>query len=432
MLAALGILLAAIPVLGVGWLREHDASSARTREATAYRLAFHAAELRDTDPATARDLAAAAFKIHPDDHTRGQLTDVLVWWWNRQLPTDLPSGVALSADGLRALAGSSVMDLTTWLGGKYEMNGPIAALEDYPSELSADGRTATTTDDEDRVTTWDLSDPAKPVRGGTLRGAPVDALALSGDGRLAVAGDRDGNLAVWDLSDISRPERLSVTKAGNFGFYDIAVDSGGTKAVVANRVGAVHVWNLRDPADPVESADLSSPTGTQTPVAMTPDGRTVLAGRKSELDLWRLDDGSPPVQLAEFEVPLEYVENLSLTSDGKTALISGAYRSAFVWDLSDPADPARLLELNGEDREISSAALSADGGIALTSGATGSTLWDLRDLAEIAADPGEWFCEGPRTVKIGQDDWNRYVGDADLPEFRSYDEDGYEFCHQSF
>ncbi|MEV4182050.1 WD40 repeat domain-containing protein [Streptosporangium canum] len=438
------VLAVLLVVAGLVWKRERDRGSAQERVALAHGLALHAAELRDAAPGTARDLGLAAVKVHSDGQTRAGLIDTLVGERGDELTPDASSEVALSGDGRIALTGAgdevSVWDLTTWLDPKaVEKSDRIAALKDHKEDvgavaLSFDGRTALTGGDEGVTIVWDLTDPAKPIRTAALAGRKnaEDAggvrAALSRDGRTAVIADDDGDVTVWDLTDRSRPVRLSVTRAPTSPvFRDLGLSADGGVAVTVDNDGAVTVWDLSDPSRPVKSADRALPAKSAE-MAMSADGRAVLVGNAHRAGLWNLADRSRPVSTAVFDVPLADMYDMALTSDGKTALLAGPSDSAILWDLSAPSRPARLAALKGYAREIDSVALSADGGIALAAGPGGVSLWDLRDLAEVAADPERVACRGNTNAEIDKADWARYAGGADWSDYGGEGSDSLAVC----
>ncbi|MEV4249249.1 WD40 repeat domain-containing protein [Streptosporangium canum] len=435
----LAVLLAvSLVAAGLVWKRERDRGAAQERVALAHGLALHAAELRDAAPGTARDLGLAAVKIHSDGQTRAGLIDTLVGERGDELTPDASSEVALSGDGRIALTGAgdevSVWDLTTWLDPKVvEKSDRIAALKGHKEDvgavaLSFDGRTALTGGDEGVTIVWDLTDPAKPIRTAALEDAGGVRAALSRDGRTAVIADDDGDVTVWDLTDRSRPVRLSVTRAPTSPvFRDLGLSADGGVAVTVDNDGAVTVWDLSDPSRPVKSADRALPAKSVA-MAMSADGRAVLVGNAHRAGVWNLADRSRPVSTAVFDVPLADMYDMAWASDGKTALLAGPSDSAILWDLSAPSRPARLAALKGYAREIDSVALSADGGIALAAGPGGVSLWDLRGLAEVVADPVRAACRGNPSAEIDKADWARYAGGADWSDYGREGSDSLAVC----
>ncbi|WP_182900263.1 WD40 repeat domain-containing protein [Microbispora sp. H10830] len=437
--------LLAVPwgVTGLVWKREHDRASVQERIALAHGLALHAAELRDTAPAMARNLGLAAVEIHSDEQTRAGLIDTLVGMHSDVLSPDASGEVVLSDDGRIALAGGDelgVWDLTTWLEPKIvDKADRIAVLKDRReglsmTALSGDGRTVLTGGGVGDTVVWDLTDPAKPIRVAALVGGKnaedansVRAMALSRDGRTAAIADLGGDLIMWNLTDRSHPARLSVAKLRSSSVVrDLRLSADGGIAVISYdglfNNGAVAIWDLSDPSRPVKSADLGLPAGKYArATVMDADGHVILVGNAHRAEIWNLDDRSHPVRTAALDVPFTDLYGMAVTSDGKTALLAGPSDSAILWNLSDPYKPARLAALKGYTREINSVALGADGEVALAAGPGGTYLWDLRGLAEVVADPERAACRDNPGTEISKADWARYTGGADWSDYKGED-----------
>ncbi|SFL05876.1 WD domain-containing protein, G-beta repeat-containing protein [Streptosporangium canum] len=431
-------------VAGLAWKREHDRVSAQERVALAHGLALHAAELRDADHSTARNLGLAAVKIHSDGQTRAGLIDTLAREHSSEFTLEASSEVALSGDGRIALTGHgdevSVWDLTTWLDPKIveKPSDRVAALKGHKENvgavaLSFDGRTVLTGDDDGTTIVWDLTDPAKPIRMAAVvnkRDAEyansVEAVALSRDGRTAMIAGSDGDVTAWDLTDRSRPARLSMTAHAS-SIRDLGLSADGAIAVTVENKGTVTLWDLTAPSPPVKPADLALPAKSVA-AAMSTDGRVVLVGNARQVGVWNLDDRSRPVNAAVFDVPLADMYDMALTFEGKTALLAGPSDSAILWDLSAPSRPARIAALKGYSQEINSVALSADGGIALTAGPGGVSLWNLKDLSEVVANLEYAACLGHTGAEISKADWARYAGSADWSDYGEEDWDTLAVC----
>ncbi|NUO99001.1 MAG: WD40 repeat domain-containing protein, partial [Nonomuraea sp.] len=261
------VAVALLAFTGWGWWHEHDTSKAAARVALAHRLALHAAELRDSDPRTARALGLAAVKIHADAQTRAGLTNTVLAWDRESLGVDGVDEVALSGDGRVALAvGHDRAQVVTLASGRTRTLGERKALVRV-SALSPDGRTALVGEDGGATTVWDLDDPGHPVRRGTFHGRAT-ALTLTGDGRTAAVGGSDGTMTVWDLTDRAHPVRRSVTEIAEGRTEDLAMSADGRTAVTANEDGPVTVWNLADRARPARIGALSPSIHTATALAL--------------------------------------------------------------------------------------------------------------------------------------------------------------------
>ncbi|MGW2157907.1 WD40 repeat domain-containing protein [Nonomuraea sp. NPDC001699] len=434
----LAMVLALCLVLGVGaggfaWKREHDKASSQERLAVARLLALHAAELRDTDPVKARKLGAAAVALHADEQTRAGLTDTLLMWRRAHLAEPTPTGVqamALSADGRIALTkgtdGVSVLDLRTWLDPditeKADRLAVLKGLEEVTAvALSADGRTALIGGDDGSAIVWDLTDPARPVRGTTLegraKGGAARKIALSGDGRTALVADDDGDLLVWNLADRSRPVRSSVIEAGHDGVQDLALSGEGRTAVTVGERGSTVVWNLADPKHPVRSADPAFPGSLTEALGMSGDGRIALVAGAERVRAWDLHNPADPGETGGMDVP--DVTQIALTPDGRRALLGTSLGDGFLWDLSRPARPVRLAALKGNTEDVDAVALSADSRVALMADPyRGIFLWDLHDLDRVMADPlGAMCSQAGGGDPLTWEEWTRFAGDADWTRY---------------
>ncbi|YCK38923.1 WD40 repeat domain-containing protein [Actinomadura sp. ATCC 39365] len=434
-LPVLAVLLAvALACAGTAWWREHGQARDRERVALAHGLALHAAELRGDDPVKARDLGLAALGLHADDQTRAGLTDTLLLGRRDDLWLRGPGGAwhaELSGDGRVGLvAGNGKAEVWQLGSGRAViLDGPEGAVE--APALSHDGRTALTGGDDGATTVWDLTDPAHPARRATLPGVaakgPLDdvqAVAVSRDGRVAAVADFAGNLLVWDLTVRDHPARRSVTAVHDSPTADLDLSGDGRTAVTTADDGPVTIWNLADPAHPVKAAELTPAIHTGTAAALSGDGRVLVVARRdpgadwrSQAEVWTLGDPARParpVRTAVIVMPPADMLDVALTPDGGTALLAGSNGNGSLWDLSVPSRPVRLAGLRGYPSEVRGVALSDGARSALLAAPESTTfsLWDLHDLRQVVADPGQVLCDGGSRM-LSRADWDRYTGGAD-------------------
>ncbi|NUR93076.1 MAG: WD40 repeat domain-containing protein, partial [Nonomuraea sp.] len=425
------VAVALLAFTGWGWWHEQDVSKSAGRVALAHRLALHAAELRDRDPGTARDLGLAALEIHADRLTRAGLTSTILAWEQKGLDADGADQVAVSGDGRLALAtGFDQAQVVIRASGDTRVLGERKGFVRV-SALSSDGRTALVAEQGAATTVWDLDDPWHPVRRGTLRGKAA-SLALTRDGRTAAVGGAEGTMNVWDLTDRARPLRRSVTAISGGDTEEVALSADGRTAVTSNDHGPVTIWDLPDPAHPVKAGELSPAIHTATALALSADGRTLVVARldpgerwKSQAVVWTLagpasaastapsGDPARPVPVASIEPFDAEITDVDLSADGRTALVVESEGGGSLWDLSEPSGPVRLAALPRWPVDPAGGALSADASIALTAGADGSGVsrWDLRRLRETAAHAARSLCEhGGRSMTRAN--WDRYTGGA--------------------
>ena len=109
-------------------------------------------------------------------------------------------GVAVSADGRRAVSASGDKTLKVW---DLETGCPLHTLEGHSNDVcgvavSADGRRAVSASKDKTLKVWDLETGRTLL---ILKGhrRQVNGVAVSADGRRAVSASKDKTLKVWDL-----------------------------------------------------------------------------------------------------------------------------------------------------------------------------------------------------------------------------------------
>jgi WD40 repeat protein len=309
--------------------------------------------------------------------------------------TNPVKAVALSADGKRAIAGSDSGEysldhtLRVW---DLESNEAPRVLKGWRTEwrgtqgtinavaLSADGKRAVLGSSpslhDDTLRVWDL-DSDQPPR--TLEGhkAGVNSVALSADGKRAVFGSEDHTVRVWNL-DSSRSAQ--VLEGHTQPVNAVAVSADGKRAVSVSydrfRFGSededytVRVWDLEGKQRPPNLEVLTNPVNA---VALSADGRRALSFSGDAAGVWDLESNQPPLLL---EGAASFVRAAALSADGKRAVFNSR-RDLLVWDL-ESNQPPRVLE--GHTDSVWSVALSADGRRAV-SGSSDFTIrvWDLEN-----------------------------------------------------
>ena len=156
----------------------------------------------------------------------------------------------------------------------------------YGVAVTADGRRAVSASGDNTLKVWDL-ESGQELR--TLAGHsdPVYGVAVTADGRRAVSASGDNTLKVWDLESGQELRTL----AGHSAFVSgVAVTADGRRAVSASGDNTLKVWDLESGQ---ELRTLAGHSDYVSGVAVTADGRrAVSASRDNTLKVWDLESGT--------------------------------------------------------------------------------------------------------------------------------------------
>jgi len=242
-----------------------------------------------------------------------------------------------------------------------EHGGPVKGVA-----VSADGRRALTASFDYSVILWDLQAGA-PLAHLYGHDAPVNDIAfLPGD--RAISASDDGTLAIWDLAGERRTARLT----GHSGkVAAIATTPDGRRAASAGWDRTVRVWDLETGAQVFELAARDNVNAVQ----FSPDGKKILAGNSDgSIQIWRAADGS---QLAVLNGHDFAVTALDLSADGRLAVSGSVDETVQLWD---PEQGERALTLFGHVGPVLTVALSADRALVASGGIDGTVrVWRRGD-----------------------------------------------------
>jgi WD40 repeat protein len=237
---------------------------------------------------------------------------------------------------------------------------------------------------DNTVRLWDIGNPANPSQLFTLIGhtnGGVLSVEFSPSGNILASGGSYGEVILWDTSQPDAAPQLA-TLPGEALIFGLAFSPDGNTLAVGDWNGQVVLWNISDPRTPVHITDLSGHGAGVTSVAFSPDGKLLASGREdSNIILWDVSNLASSQQLATLFGHNEQVADLMFrsTSEGDTYLISGSWdKTVILWDVSQPRTPSQLSVLSGHIHGIEDLALSPDGQ-QLASGSDDWTvvLWDI-------------------------------------------------------
>ncbi|WP_165396528.1 WD40 repeat domain-containing protein, partial [Streptomyces sp. F001] len=232
--------------------------------------------------------------------------------------------------------------------------GSIHLTADVPRVVvSPDGRLLAAGSAEERgIALYDVKDPAKPVRVATVD-APISG-GLFSTGDLWFAGDRSlatvenkRHLRLWDLSDPARPRKGGRIK-------DVALmkgamyDAGSQQLVTEDLGDNILVWDLSSPAHPEEGARIPGAPGGYFPTAK---GELATALSDGTVEFWDVTDPADPKKKHDLLLD-RAVSSISMTPDGRHVVTGDPYR---IWTVGPGGrwDTPEFVELpNAEDVHI--------------------------------------------------------------------------------
>jgi WD40 repeat protein len=295
------------------------------------------------------------------------------------------NGVAISADGKRALSASWDGVLRYWNleNGELlrEMQGHGNAIMSVV--LSADGKRALSGSSDRTMRLWDPQS-GKELRSFENHPQTVWDTVFSPDGKKALSGCTDGNARLWDLASGKELLILETQKGGRA--WTVAFTPDGRRAVTGGgnafekggtTEGSLRLWDLTTGK---EIRRFLGHTKDIRRVAISPNGKQLLSGSfDGTMRLWDLETGK---EIRRFDGPGHFVEAVGFTPDGKRAIcsygpqvIESVYNgdprcSLRLWDL---ATGKELKQFKGHTAPVLCLAISGDGRF-LVSGSSDNTM----------------------------------------------------------
>ncbi|SMD20821.1 WD40 repeat domain-containing protein [Kibdelosporangium aridum] len=312
-LVALLVVLVLVAVGGVTTAVMNEQKAAEQHQLAIVRKAVNDANaMRTANPALARQIALAAYRLAPIPEARDALISI----------TASPNATRV--------AGSA---------------GPIRSVAFSPK-----GRLLATGSEDKNVVVWD-ADFATPRMIATLIGHEdvVNAVAFSADSRTLVSASRDNTVRLWNVSNPSNPQRLHVLTGHTGGVTSLAFTKDGRTLVTGSTDGTIRLWDLTNPASP-QRIGLLSELGEITAVAVKPDADVLVSGgRDGMVRLWDIADARNPVPLTTLDRHIRAsVLAVAFSPDGRTLATSGTDWVAQLWDVREVWKPTPVSVLTGQ------------------------------------------------------------------------------------
>jgi WD40 repeat protein len=204
-----------------------------------------------------------------------------------------------------------------------------------PSVMSADGALLAGTGDDGRLTVWRTSGSRTVTRVST--GTPV---ALSANGRVLAVQDSEKAIHFYDLTEPAKPQRRGTITVAGDRLSTAEFDPGGTTIALGRIDGAVEVWNISDPDSPVQTKVLTRTGGWITSIDFSPDGARILTPgprlTKSAM-LWQVD-GFAPRRRATLKSST-VIPSRTVSVSAEDVVAAGSAEHLDYWDVIDAGNP---------------------------------------------------------------------------------------------
>lgn len=319
---------------------------------------------------------------------------------------------------------------------------PGAVLRLGTKRLQTKGGFAWTPDGKSLITMkhgtvyfWDLADGHLSQ---TLS-VPIDVdpfhtygsqLALSRDGKLLVCTDWHGAIATWNLETLELASQPAVNKSTHEENNSLAIAPNGQSFVTLRRNGELQ---FRSPATCAVTRKLKLPEGhlsEDTPVAFSPDGRTLAVGSDRAQSIYLVDVerlGEPAVIEKAHDSALY---NFKFLADGRLCSVGTGKEVLRLSGEWEPANQLRIWELKG-DKELNlrvdwpmdeslpsgcSAAFSPDGRIMVTVHEDRIAVWDAKMNEIVRIFAGLYF-RNPMHAQVAIDPLGKFVAINDRENY---------------
>ena len=386
--------LAVTASAAAGFALHNEANATRQHAiALSRQLAADGLTIDLTDPVTARQLAVAAWRVHPTDQAQSAMTTLLAE--QRQdgmLPATseengLKDPVAFSPDGkLLATAGSDG-EVRLWNPATGQLvRAPLAAVTGsdaavFAVAFSPDGKLLATAGSDGTVRLWN---PATgqlvraPLPAVTGSDAAVFAVAFSPDGKLLATADSDGTVRLWNPATGRAVGAPLPAMTGSGAVYGVAFSPDGKLLATADSDGTVRLWN---PATGrAVGAPLPAMTGSGAVygVAFSPDGKLLAtADSDGTVRLWNPATGQPsgtPLSAS----PRGPVFGVAFSPDGKLLAGADSNGTVLLWNPATGQPSGRPLPaVAGNNGVVLGVVFSPDGKLLATAGSDGTVrLWN--------------------------------------------------------
>ena len=399
-MALLNVLMVTAGVLAIVARGEHSSALQQRDVAEAQRVLEQATAMSPGDPATAEQLALAAYRLTPTQQTASGVLNTLAAADVRS--TTVPGTVfAVSPDGrlmvLRTPTGA--VQLWTLTTGHARAAGALATLgtadpADTPV-FSPDGHLLLLHTSHS-VELWSVANPARPTRLATQHGGDGIALRFAHDHTMMI-----GNV-VWDITDPRRPVVLNtVPTSAAFGTGTISDDGHVFADTVIGR--GLQLWDLSRPHH-ARLAAVERNLGLAGEPALHGSLLAVVEPDQATVQVWNTADVYHPELFTTIHSQSPGIVSIAFNPAGTDFAATVANGMVESWDIGMPAAPAWTVQAPDAYDPVDIITFSTDEQLITVSGGT-PPVGEARDPAHsggvASPDTIQWLDVPPDALTLG-------------------------------
>jgi WD40 repeat protein len=372
-------LVIALALASAAFIQRNQARR-EARIAVSGQLAAESEALDASDPVTASQLAAAAWRIAPTAQARVSMLDLLAQPARAVLTPSSGSvdQVAFSPDG-KILAIASVPGVVQlWnMATHRQMGGPLTVGDNLGTSVafSPDSKTVVTGSGNGLARLWDVATRHEIGAPFSARTGEVGPVAFSPDGKI-IATASGGRVRLWDAATL---DQIGAPMTAGTGFNGrvsaIAFRSGGNTLATAAG-GTVQLWDVVTQRRVGVTLTVGRRCSFTCALAFSPGGTTVAAASGDKVSLWSMAThrliGAP---MTVGTGPSGYVEALAFSPNGKTIATGSDDGRARLWAVASESQLGLPLTVATTPLDIGQAMSFSPDGHTLVTGTHDGLVW---------------------------------------------------------